>query len=171
MCYGHRIHTQYLDANLSVNAACKCKHLHGHNATIIVTLCGSTLDKRGVIVDFNELNWFKKFIDDNLDHKFIIDRNDPLLDHLAPNGEVAIASPNPVGVCKLFVRPGITLTDAVREMYEGIVIVDFVPTSENLSAWLFKVIQEKLNPLNITVHSVQFFETPKSQSTYTTATC
>ena len=50
-------------------------------------------------------------------------------------------------------------------MYEGFIVVDFVPTSENLSAWLLNIIQEKMSQINIKVSHVEFLETPKSKST------
>ena len=45
-------------------------------------------------------------------------------------------------------------------------MVDFVPTSENLSAWFLKIVQEKMNGLNIKVSKIEFLETPKSKSTF-----
>ena len=52
------------------------------------------------------------------------------------------------------------------ELYESYVVVDFVPTSENLSAWFLKIVQEKMNGLNIKVSKIEFLETPKSKSTF-----
>jgi hypothetical protein len=54
----------------------------------------------------------------------------------------------------------------IKELYEGYVIVDFVPTSENLSAWFLKIVQKKMDKLNIKVSHVEFLETPKSKSTF-----
>ena len=53
----------------------------------------------------------------------------------------------------------------VKEMYEGFIIVDFVPTSENLSAWLLNIVQKKMAKINIKVSHIEYFETPKSKST------
>lgn len=53
----------------------------------------------------------------------------------------------------------------IYEMYEGYIIVDFVPTSENISAWLLKVVQKKMMEINISVSYLEFLETPKSKST------
>jgi 6-pyruvoyltetrahydropterin/6-carboxytetrahydropterin synthase len=52
-----------------------------------------------------------------------------------------------------------------QEIYEGLVLVNFVPTSENLSKWLHQIIQNKMSHL-CKVSQVQFYETPKSQSNY-----
>ena len=50
-------------------------------------------------------------------------------------------------------------------MYESYIIVDFVPTSENISAWLLGIVQEKMKKLNVKVSYLEFLETPKSKST------
>jgi 6-pyruvoyltetrahydropterin/6-carboxytetrahydropterin synthase len=52
---------------------------------------------------------------------------------------------------------------AIFEKYEGTVLVDFVPTSENLSAWLLTVAQKRMADLpNVKVSAVEYWETPKS---------
>ena len=53
--------------------------------------------------------------------------------------------------------------DAIYEKYEGAVFVDFVPTSENLTAWILKIVQKKMRDLpGIEVLAVEYWETPKS---------
>ena len=54
----------------------------------------------------------------------------------------------------------------IKELYGGYVLVDFVPTRENLSAWFLKIAQKKMDKLNIKVSHVEFLETPKSKSTF-----
>ena len=57
----------------------------------------------------------------------------------------------------------LALNKAIREKYEGLVFVNFVPTSENLAAWLFKIIQKKLESLpEVTLDAIELWETPKS---------
>jgi len=52
---------------------------------------------------------------------------------------------------------------AIIEKYEGIILVDFVPTSENLAAWLMLIAQEKMKDLpNVRVKAIEYNETPKS---------
>jgi 6-pyruvoyltetrahydropterin/6-carboxytetrahydropterin synthase len=52
---------------------------------------------------------------------------------------------------------------AIFEKYEGMIFVDFVPTSENLAAWLLSVVQEKMKNLpGVRVKAVEYWETPKS---------
>jgi len=168
-CYGHRVWSQALDSNFAIDACLACRHIHGHQGTIKVHLQAEKLEA-GMVTDFKHLGWFKKWLDDTLDHKFIMDINDPLLSHEVPDlkfGEVSILFGGdlaPIG--SIQIDPKVKLIQAVREKYEGMVFVDFVPTSENLSKWIFNIVQRKMKPLNVTVSSVEFLETPKSSSTY-----
>lgn len=50
-----------------------CSRLHGHNYTIILTLGADTLDERGFVVDYRDLNTFKQFLDSKLDHRHLND--------------------------------------------------------------------------------------------------
>ena len=52
----------------------------------------------------------------------------------------------------------------ILEMYDGYIIVDFVPTSENISTWLLEIIAKKMSRLGVEVSHVEFLETPKSRS-------
>lgn len=166
-CYGHRVHNQTLDQEYSVDNRCVCRHLHGHQGTIWVYLEAYKL-KSGMVTDFKHLNWFKKFIDDALDHKFIIDRNDPMFNVIIPNGNDLPWLKKPEGYQIVDPNYFKTITnEALIEILEGFVVVDFVPTSENLSQWLFHVVKNKMEKINVKTTSLQFFETPKSQSMFT----
>jgi 6-pyruvoyltetrahydropterin/6-carboxytetrahydropterin synthase len=77
-CYGHRL----------LNYAGKCRHLHGHNARAIIVLEGERLDERGMLVDFSDIKaTLRTWIDDTLDHRMILCRNDPVLPSLRELGE------------------------------------------------------------------------------------
>lgn len=171
-CYGHRVYTQTLDGDLSCGMKCKCRSPHGHQGTIIVQLKGDSLDERGMVIDFNELAWFKKWVDDVLDHKNILCYNDPMLPIFYPLikdiSTIELLSKylvfeNSVYLIKPEFYTSLSITE--QEVYDGLVLVDFVPTSENLSAWLWKIVNDKIGHL-CKVSSIQFFETPKSQSIY-----
>lgn len=82
-CYGHRVWSQSLNPIFSLDSCLKCRHLHGHQGTINIFLEAEEL-KEGMVTDFKHLNWFKKWLDDTLDHKFIMDINDPALGSLFP---------------------------------------------------------------------------------------
>lgn len=164
-CYGHRVHNQKLNPDFSIDSCLACRHLHGHQGKVIITLASSVLID-GMVTDFKHLNWFKKWLDDVLDHKFIIDKDDPLLKVLFPK----VVIPSGVFENSTYFLPfGENYqydNNAERELYEGLVIVPFVPTSENLSEWLFEIVDKKMMQIGVHVKSVQFYETPKSMSSY-----
>lgn len=178
-CYGHRVWRQLLDSELSCNSKCKCRHQHGHQGTIILHLEGSELDVRGMFIDFNELNWFKKWLDDTLDHKMILDINDPALKSFYPlfnyldfpsRGETVdhLCQYHDEGYFTVRMNHLEKSPLYEFEIYEGLVLVPFVPTSENLSKWLWEIVDNKIGHL-CKVSRIQFFETPKSQSNYISA--
>jgi len=121
-----------------------------------------------MVTDFKHLNWFKNFLDDTLDHKFIMDINDPLIPHEVPelcvDNELMLLDliPHKEGYWMPDMSTLTHLPKAVIEKYEGMVFVDFVPTSENLTTWLLEVAREKMASLGVEVTSVEFWETPKS---------
>ena len=77
-CYGHRVWTQTLDSRFADDLKCACRHLHGHEGKVQVFLEGETLNPQGMVTDFRHLEWLKKWLNQYVDHQFIIDRNDPL---------------------------------------------------------------------------------------------
>src|SRR5687767_7091775 len=77
-CYGHRL-LQY-DG--------KCKYLHGHNGRAIITLEAPQLDPLGLVMDFSDIKRvLQTWIDETLDHKMILHKNDPILPTLKAMGE------------------------------------------------------------------------------------
>ncbi|WP_152020439.1 6-carboxytetrahydropterin synthase [Aliarcobacter butzleri] len=161
-CYGHRVWSQTLNIDFSLDACLKCRHLHGHQGKVIVYLESNELNN-SMVTDFKHLNWFKAFLDDVLDHKFILDINDPLFSTLVPNIKKEDLTKFDEGYFSINLT---NFKNEELELYESYVVVDFVPTSENLSAWFLKIVQEKMNGLNIKVSKIEFLETPKSKSTF-----
>lgn len=168
-CYGHRVWTQKLNKDYceSKDDSCKCKYLHGHEALVKVALSNDKL-KKGMVTDFKHLGWLKNFLDDNIDHKFIFDINDPLIEVVLQRRinlsalKPIIFNNNTVGY-KLFDK----FTDPiVLELFDGIFFVDFTPTSENLARWLYNIVREKMKPLGVIVSSIEWQETPKSKAVY-----
>lgn len=173
-CYGHRVWSQELNKEYSLDSCLACRHLHGHQGTIIIYLEGDKLEN-GMVTDFKHLGWFKRWLDNVLDHKFIMDLNDPLLPYEVPLIFSSDGTINYVDgyLDKLdedyYMIPSkllVGLDKPLIEKYEGMIFVDFVPTSENLSEWIFNIVQKKMQKINIKVSQVQFFETPKSQSNF-----
>lgn len=72
-CYGHRL----------LNYSGKCRKLHGHNGTAVIVLEGAELDDRGMLVDFSDIkSSLRTWIDEELDHKMILNREDPTIPFL-----------------------------------------------------------------------------------------
>lgn len=63
----------------------KCENLHGHNWRVLLTVRGDTLDKAGMLIDFNDLKAILKKITDYLDHKNL--NQLPPFDELNPSSE------------------------------------------------------------------------------------
>lgn len=77
-CYGHRL----------LNYAGKCRHLHGHNGKAVITIAGERLDQRGMVVDFGEIkDSVSRWIDEHLDHRMILHRDDPVVPMLQEMAE------------------------------------------------------------------------------------
>jgi 6-pyruvoyltetrahydropterin/6-carboxytetrahydropterin synthase len=86
-CYGHRL----------LNYQGKCRHLHGHNGRAVITLEARELDCRGMVMDFSRIKQVvSSWIDEALDHKMLLHRDDPLLEYLQRQGEpVFVMDVNP----------------------------------------------------------------------------
>jgi 6-pyruvoyltetrahydropterin/6-carboxytetrahydropterin synthase len=86
-CYGHRL--LHYDG--------KCRHLHGHNGRAAITLAAPALDQLGMVMDFTRLKRVVGgWIDETLDHKMLLHRDDPVLPLLHQQGEpVVVLDVNP----------------------------------------------------------------------------
>ncbi len=75
----------------------KCAHPHGHNGMLEIELSSQTLDRRGMVVDFEEVKKLLfEFIDVELDHRMLLRRDDPIVEALQKMGErVFVMSDNP----------------------------------------------------------------------------
>ena len=77
-CYGHRL--------LEYDG--KCKYLHGHNGLIEVDIEADSLDRLGMVMDFTSVrDIVKGWVDENLDHKLLLRRDDPVAPILEKLGE------------------------------------------------------------------------------------
>lgn len=77
-CYGHRL----------LNYDGKCRFLHGHNGRAVITIESETLDDRGMVLDFSDIKKvLSTWIDDYLDHRMILNRDDPIVRVLEEMGE------------------------------------------------------------------------------------
>lgn len=184
-CYGHRVWSQQLDPNFAEDTCLKCRHLHGHQGEIEVELSPLRSDAtplvNGMITDFKHLGWFKKWVDNVLDHKFIMDKNDPLFQEMFEK-EIPYLQDEPYSVAHMGIdfriryfvletinldkmnKDGMNISDARKEMLEGMIFVNFVPTSENLARNIALLVNAKMKPLDVRCSGLKFNETPKSQT-------
>lgn len=86
-CYGHRL-LEYKG---------KCRHPHGHNGVLEVTIEKRSLDRLGMVVDFEEIkSKVQRWVDSELDHKMLLNKRDPLVKIFGKLGEpVVVMSANP----------------------------------------------------------------------------
>lgn len=161
--YGHRVWSQELNKEFSLDDCLVCRHLHGHRMTVMVELEATNLTN-SMVTDFKHLNWFKQWLDDVVDHKFVIDINDPLFQRIT--GFDPRQAPEFEWFEDGFAVLPLTHGDLENEFRESFVIVDFVPTSENMAKWFHTIIQKKMKRIGVKVSKVTFYETPKSKSEY-----
>lgn len=83
LAYGHRLQ----------HHKGKCAGLHGHNGVVEVTLKAAKPDRNGMIMDFAELGVrVRRWLDENLDHKVILAKKDPLLKILRKENQDCFAT-------------------------------------------------------------------------------
>lgn len=94
-CYGHRL----------LNYAGKCRHLHGHNGRAVIVMEGEDLDDRGMVIDFAEIkDSLRTWINEQLDHRMILNADDPAIQGLRELNEplfVILDNPTAENIAKL----------------------------------------------------------------------
>lgn len=176
IAYGHSVWKQRLNKILAEDCTLACRFQHGHNADVTIFVEAEDLDDKGMVLDFKELGFIKKFLDNVMDHKMIIDINDPMLTKFYPaliNLNVAYGESvdkylefNNIGNY-FTIWPDIytELSEREKEIYSGIIVVQFIPTAENLAKWIFDYAQSILGTF-AKVKKVQLWETPKACAEY-----
>ena len=116
--YGHRL----------VNYDGLCKNLHGHNARVEIELEADVLNKLGMVVDFVEIKEkLKNWIDENLDHRMLINKSDPwlaTLQKLDPSVKAVPFNPTAENLAQLILEKG-------REMGLAVGLVRFWETESS----------------------------------------
>jgi 6-pyruvoyltetrahydropterin/6-carboxytetrahydropterin synthase len=106
-CYGHRL----------MDYDGKCMHPHGHNGKASIELASQKLDKRGMVIDFNEIKeTIQSWIDEALDHKMILRKDDPLV-------------------------------SVLTKLKEPVFLMDENPTAENIAKLIFEYTKRKDFPV------------------------
>lgn len=116
----------------------KCKNIHGHRWTIKMEIYGEKLQSeghlRGMILDFGDIKSMLKELADYFDHSLIIERDS---------------------------MRNATLNYLKKDGFK-IVEIDFRPTAENFSRYIFDYFKERKIP----VKKVIVYETPNNCATY-----
>jgi 6-pyruvoyltetrahydropterin/6-carboxytetrahydropterin synthase len=77
-CYGHRL----------LRYQGKCAHLHGHNGKVEIEIASGSLNDQSMVADFSDIaRVVKSWIDQNLDHRMLLHREDPLVEVLRRHDE------------------------------------------------------------------------------------
>ena len=118
--YGHRLY-RYEG---------KCRRLHGHNASVRVEVQGedcAALDDQGMALDFVKLkDTLGRWLDESLDHRVFLAREDPLVPLLTDAGDPPICfdgNPTAEAFAKL-------IYDRALEEGLNVVRVDFWETDK-----------------------------------------
>ncbi len=188
-CYGHRVYVQKLRNEFCSigDCQCKCRHNHGHQGKVEINLSSfdDELNQQSMVVDFKETGWLKDAIDTYIDHKFIIDYNDPMFDfqvvslfnsisetthntteNFITNCCVPVSIFTTTNFTAHIINPALyDRTVPIGEVLEGFLIVNFVPTSEQLSEWMFESVHNKMNTI-CNVDKIDWQETPKTHAVF-----
>lgn len=83
-CYGHRL----------MKHPGKCRNLHGHSVKAAISIAAEELNDQGMVCDFSDISEAAaEFIEAELDHNFLLHRDDPLVPILQAAGERFLALP------------------------------------------------------------------------------
>jgi 6-pyruvoyltetrahydropterin/6-carboxytetrahydropterin synthase len=122
-----------------------CSRIHGHSYRLWVTVGGVpssdvSSPKQGMVVDFGDL---KRIVGEEIisrfDHAFVVRRTEE----------------------------NSSLVDALAAHYEGVRIVAWQPTSENLVAHFVEILRQRL-PEGVTLRAVKLSETATSYAEWIT---
>ena len=129
------------------NHKSKCKHMHGHRYRFEAEIEGDVVTQKGVseegmLMDFSDISAIlTTHIHDVVDHAFVVYKGDKLV---------------------------LSALEVMGDEHRT-VIVDFIPTAENLAKWAFEQIEDLIstaygNRLKLVAMHVR--ETPKSIATW-----
>jgi len=108
--YGHRL----------IRNAGKCARYHGHNAVAEITCECGELDENNMVVDFDRLvELLGGWIDDHLDHRMILNRQDELIPFLKARKEPFVSvegEPTAEVISKLIYDQALSSGLPVREV-------------------------------------------------------
>jgi len=115
----------------------KCAHLHGHNYRIHFTVAADEMDSVGRVLDFSDIKeYLCVWVETNWDHKFLLFHEDPISQKLKSLD------------------------------WDGVVIVPFNPTAENMANYLVEVVGPSVLPRGTQLVECVIEETMKCRVSY-----
>ncbi len=110
----------------------KCGNLHGHNGIVRVTLAQESLDESSLSVDFHQIKQtIESWVEENWDHKTILNSEDPLLPILTKAGVKCVSvDSNPTS--EHFAR---LIYNQAKKMGLPVKSVDFWETSKSMARY------------------------------------
>jgi 6-pyruvoyltetrahydropterin/6-carboxytetrahydropterin synthase len=132
------------------NHASKCRNPHGHRYKVRATFTGALVNRsgasdEGMVIDFGDIStMLQEHVHDVYDHGFIVYENDLLKEALLNFGEES-------------------------ETRYKIVVVDWIPTAENMAKEIFEDLYPEVTELygeQVSLYRIDVHETPKSVATY-----
>ena len=143
----HRIHNQNLDGSFTETdkPVLKCRRLHGHTAQLKVKL-GSDELVDDMVIDYNEMGFIKRMIDDVFDHRTLLSSKDPLYEKVVKNifsqytniGEITL---NDFKWHAQTIDTSPVPDQDIKEFLSAFVIVPFTTSSENIAGWVAAVVK------------------------------
>ena len=172
-CYGHRVFSQNVVRKYSLSPECPCQRIHGHQGNVTINMSTERLDARGFVIDFKELSFMKQFLNENIDHRFIVSKQDPEFERLVGISVNEIDQHTyPVYLLDQEEAMGLRIkmdtTKPLDTHLDSFFIVDFNPTSEELAEWIYHGVRQliKDSPFQCEVESVEWSETPKTSAVF-----
>jgi len=116
-CYGHRL----------LGHPGKCARLHGHNAKVFVVLRAEAVDAKGMVIDFDVVEQrARRYLEEALDHRMLLQQGDPACAALAGIGEPFVTlevAPTAENLARLvyeqLVRAGLPVAEVRLEEQPG----------------------------------------------------
>jgi 6-pyruvoyltetrahydropterin/6-carboxytetrahydropterin synthase len=70
----------------------KCRNLHGHSVKASISIKSDQLNSQGMVCDFADVrDAVESFVDQHLDHNFLLHKDDPIIPALQANNERFLA--------------------------------------------------------------------------------
>lgn len=128
----------------------KCRFIHGHTYTVEIEVAQDegALNEYDFVIDFGDLDVVKKWINETMDHKFIISTDDPIYK----------AAKTAEG------RADLLSTFDIR--FEDFCPIEGNSTAENIASHIFWYTKLALKAFpHVKLYAVTVWETPKCKAT------